>query len=368
LSDTTHAGNFGRPAISSNSSLVVLTFLTSDRRIQAYTRATPYTSNAWSSLKTGPELPAGVTADGIPAIVHMRGVSSFPIQQFVILVRGTESDGTARLFGITFDGNSFGTWQWLFNPFPVDSDPGIEYDDQSSALSVYFRSGDELLQTSVPDPGLIGLYPFYAISGVDSPVYLSAPRVVFGAGFESGFRTAIVRGHTSGVPEAQQSSSILWVEDLIHQPFYPFAAIGPGGAVCYDGLNFSQTFANGINGCGGSVTWESRGSLCAHGSRPCSAAEWIAGHGSTAPTYNYWTNDNLRYSGGPTSCSVSTTTGNFCSANQPMRLCTSSGSDALGNSCNWFNCGHGTATPNHYFGGCEGNLTAGTLCCPDVLP
>jgi hypothetical protein len=46
-----------------------------------------------------------------------------------------------------------------------------------------------------------------------------------------------------------------------------------------------------------------------------------------------------------------------------MRVCTASGTDAEGNVCNWENCGYGSTSPNQYFGGCEGNTTAGTLCC-----
>ena len=37
--------------------------------------------------------------------------------------------------------------------------------------------------------------------------------------------------------------------------------------------------------------------------------------------------------------------------------------DPLGNSCNWHNCGLGSAEPNLYFGGCDDGATAGVLCC-----
>jgi hypothetical protein len=38
--------------------------------------------------------------------------------------------------------------------------------------------------------------------------------------------------------------------------------------------------------------------------------------------------------------------------------------DAEGNLCNWTSCGYDDPAVNEYFGGCEGNPTAGTLCCP----
>lgn len=135
-------------------------------------------------------------------------------------------------------------------------------------------------------------------------------------------------------------------------------------ARCADGTQ-EQTFAHGAVGCSGAVTWPSRGSLCAAGSRVCTAADWV-GAENVPPSHDYWTNDTLGYSGSDNNCSVSTSPGfNACSTNQPMRVCTASGSDTEGNFCNWTECGLNT-TANQYFGGCNGNTTAGTLCCPMV--
>jgi hypothetical protein len=114
------------------------------------------------------------------------------------------------------------------------------------------------------------------------------------------------------------------------------------------------------------VTWAQRDSLCAPGSIACSASQWhdFQTQWGGAPAHNYWTSDNLRYSGsGSNACSVSPTVGTLCPSGQPMRVCTASGSDPEGNFCNWSNCGYGTVAPNEFFGGCAGNTTAGTLCC-----
>lgn len=126
----------------------------------------------------------------------------------------------------------------------------------------------------------------------------------------------------------------------------------------------ADRFSRHMVGCKGKVRFEERQALCAPGWRVCSAKEWIRLSHGEAPTYNYWTNDNLGYKGEEDSCRVSTDLDNYngCGAN-PMRVC-SGKSDALGNECNWSACGLEN-TSNQYFGGCYGNTTAGTLCCRD---
>lgn len=133
---------------------------------------------------------------------------------------------------------------------------------------------------------------------------------------------------------------------------------------CADG-SVEQTFPNGAVGCAGSVTFDSRNSLCANNGHVCSAAEWATMNGSVAPTHDYWTDDVLMFNGdGSGSCSVSTSSGWSCFDNEPMRVCAGDGNDPEGNSCNWTGCGIDGSTNNLYFGGCDGNMTAGALCCP----
>ena len=83
------------------------------------------------------------------------------------------------------------------------------------------------------------------------------------------------------------------------------------------------------------------------------------------PSSNYWTDDNLGYSGSPY-CEATTSNEGNCSSsgNMPMRVCTPNGDDHYGNHCNWTGCGLNTST-NQWFGGCSNNTTAGTLCCAD---
>jgi alpha-tubulin suppressor-like RCC1 family protein len=146
----------------------------------------------------------------------------------------------------------------------------------------------------------------------------------------------------------------------------PLVDLGPDHPAtgCADGT-IEQVFSSAAVGCAGAVTDPLRATLCAPGSRVCSAAEWMAVRNGAIPTHNYWTDDQLLFSGqGTNACFVSTTSGYPCSAGQPMRVCTATGSDPEGNVCNWADCGYGSNAPNQYFGGCNTNMTAGTLCCP----
>jgi hypothetical protein len=130
---------------------------------------------------------------------------------------------------------------------------------------------------------------------------------------------------------------------------------------CADG-SAEQVFGQGMVGCAGSVTFADRNTLCAPGYKAATAAQWVTGRGTAAPTHNYWTDDALNWAGtGPSACSVSTTTGsNSCGAS-PMRVC-GAATDAENNICIWTHCGLNTNTPDQFFGGCASN--AGTLCTP----
>jgi hypothetical protein len=132
--------------------------------------------------------------------------------------------------------------------------------------------------------------------------------------------------------------------------------------VCTAVSRVGDIFGANMVGCIHTALWTQRAQLCPAGSKVCSAAEWVQRRGTKKPTYDYWTDDDLKWSGKSNSCAVSVTTGNFCDYGTPMRVCSGS-TDPLGNQCNWTDCGFGTTTPNQYFGGCSGDTTAGALCC-----
>lgn len=144
---------------------------------------------------------------------------------------------------------------------------------------------------------------------------------------------------------------------------------------CIFGIDTREEFTDTMVGCAGVVAFADRDTLCSDGWTPCSAVQWRTGRGGDVPSYDYWTNDSLRYDsetcggfgGGcvpsETGCFVDEISGTDCGEDTPMRVCTPDGDDPLGNQCNWTNCGYRMHAPNHYFGGCAGNNTAGTLCC-----
>jgi len=140
-----------------------------------------------------------------------------------------------------------------------------------------------------------------------------------------------------------------------------------GIVACGAGAEAVQVFSDDMVGCAGKVLYANRATLCGPTLHVCSAKEWADGNGTTAPQYNYWVNDQLRYyNGDDGNCGASANGGAgwaACdSADSPMRVCAAN-TDPLGNTCNWTGCGLKTKTPKEYFGGCNNNWRAGTLCC-----
>lgn len=135
-------------------------------------------------------------------------------------------------------------------------------------------------------------------------------------------------------------------------------------ALCATTSRIGEIFATNMVGCVQKVAWSSRAQVCPAGSKVCTGQEWVTRRGAKIPTYHYWTDDDLRWSGEDGDCVASTTRGQLCgNPATPMRVCAKT-TDPVGNKCNWTGCGFGNATkPPQYFGGCEGNPTAGALCC-----
>jgi hypothetical protein len=147
-----------------------------------------------------------------------------------------------------------------------------------------------------------------------------------------------------------------------------------------------QAYDPSVEGCSGAVSYASRNSLCGANCRACSAQEYVMhSTGALLPSFNYWTDDALRFSNngagagnvcGPVGCfanncfvSTATVGTTSCPSTQPMHVCTPSGSDSLGNTCSWSGCGFNTDSPSQSFGGCNGarDNTAGTLCCCGLM-
>jgi hypothetical protein len=206
VSAATYTGSTsGRPALASSGSRVVLTYVNVNR-LYAFHRALPF-AHSWTGPVAAPAFPTDVSSTGIPAITYMAGSTN----KFVIMVQGRVG-ATGGLYWIYFNGTAFqGSWARAFVPLAVESDPALEYDPEWGALTVYFQSGNAILQTSVHTPGEIGVYPFEPIANPSGAVIYGSPRAVFGGGIE-GLRAAIVKGYDPLVPPEQQMRGFFLTE------------------------------------------------------------------------------------------------------------------------------------------------------------
>lgn len=95
---------------------------------------------------------------------------------------------------------------------------------------------------------------------------------------------------------------------------------------CASWVFLGDAFPNLMVGCGGSVSFANRATLCASGYHVCSATEWNTNRGTDAPTSDYWTNDNLGWSGNSGACEA-TSNGVTSCGTTPMRVCYSTSND-----------------------------------------
>lgn len=163
------------------------------------------------------------------------------------------------------------------------------------------------------------------------------------------------------------TTRVYGIADLKYAPAQPqvdnHMYTSAGASPCTFPGAIGDVFPGGMVGCKASTTWydANQAAWCGPGYHVCTSTEWELRRGNIVPTHNYWLGDWLGYAGtGSRNCSA-TYPGNACS--YPMRICRATQADAEGNSCNWTGCGLSTTTPGDFFGGCEGNPTAGVLCC-----
>jgi len=212
LSATTYSGTNGLPALGSSRERVVVTFLDGGR-LYAHAQTLPYTNSAaaWGGRIQGPLLPSGVTASGVPAIIYMDGAT----ESFVVMIRGTAGT-TAGLYWVYFDGSQFvGPWHQTPTTNPVDSDPSLEWDGNHDTVTVYFRTGNAVTQTSAHLAEDLGVYAYKELDELgEDQVILGAPRAVFGASIEaSGARGVAVRGYDWQASEPNLSAWVLHIQD-----------------------------------------------------------------------------------------------------------------------------------------------------------
>ncbi|MEM9694705.1 MAG: VCBS repeat-containing protein, partial [Myxococcota bacterium] len=128
-----------------------------------------------------------------------------------------------------------------------------------------------------------------------------------------------------------------------------------------DDLTHSEYFGGSVWGCGGSVTFGDRDSLCAADYEVCSVHMFSAQ--DLRPFNNYWAEEELYVVDDEDGCFVSDDEG--VDGATGGRICGSS-VDRFDNTCLPAGCGLETPGVEPWFGGEESDETAGTLCCPTL--
>ena len=170
----------------------------------------------------------------------------------------------------------------------------------------------------------------------------------------------------TSVPDANTGDAGLDATDAAE------AAVDAGDYACATTNGTEERFGNGrVWGCPGTVDYASRATLCRAGCLVAHAGRWNTFHGAALPGHHYWVDEALNFGGAfpganEGACFAGPDEPKNCGAT-PMRVCkpgdypTSSSIDPEGNKCTWYSCQFGDGG-KHWYGGCLGNLTAGTLC------
>ena len=217
----------GYPALSTSGFRIVLAVRALDsspgvnqQRIFTFHRSTASTGT-WSSRVSAPLFPSGVVPVGTPAIAFLKNPTNTAYtNRFVIMTR-TQSGGIAWILYNPTASTPWGTWTEAFVPYPLTSDPSVEWDPTNQIMTLYYKSANwdgsgsiEVTNTSVPDPGSIGVYPFYYIDETGSSTLLGSPRASMGGGKETNRRVVVFRGSTSSTQPGDLDRTIVYAQDI----------------------------------------------------------------------------------------------------------------------------------------------------------
>jgi len=184
--------------------------------------------------------------------------------------------------------------------------------------------------------------------------------------WKSSVQTVATVNPATGLVTAQMPGTTIIEADS--GPFHGTTTLTVTPSPCASGFP-NQTFDSFMHSCAVTVSFASRATACSAGHHVCTASEWNAHRGATAPTLDYWTGDNpLNFilGGSTNSCTVSATAGtNVCAPGVGAMLVCPNGS---GN-CQLTGCGLDSTT-RQFFGGCATNgtpgdfsIASGSLCC-----
>jgi len=166
----------GDPALSTGGFTVQkvgMVFMGNDNRtIFAHLRPLPYSQNAWTARITGPQLPTGWTAFGVPSIV------SLPVTFYIVVhARNGSQD---RLFATYLYGdggyfsNAIGSpvpgWDMLPDLGSIEISPSLTLSNVHG-MTVYFLRSGQIMQTTEP----FGQHPLLAVKPNAGFVFASSP-------------------------------------------------------------------------------------------------------------------------------------------------------------------------------------------------
>lgn len=215
----------GYPALSTSGSRVVMALRAFDnspgvnqQRIFTFHRSTS-AAGVWSSRISAPLFPSGMVPVGTPALAYLKDAAdSAHANKFVIMTR-LQSGGLAWIHYNPSVINPWGTWFQAFIPTALTSDPAVDWDPTHKIMTLYYKitNGDgqtEVVNTSVPNPGGLGAYPFYFIDQLGDATLHGSPRATMGGGREVTRRMLVFRGYTPSTPVAERDRTIVYAQDI----------------------------------------------------------------------------------------------------------------------------------------------------------
>jgi len=215
----------GYPALSTSGSRVVLALRAVDsspgvnqQRIFTFHRSTS-AGGTWSSRISAPLFPSGMVPVGTPALAYLKDAEdSSYANKFVIMTR-LQSGGLAWILYNPSAVNAWGSWLQAFIPTPLTSDPAVDWDPTHKIMTLYYKitAGDgqtEVVNTSVPNPGGIGAYPFHYIDQLGNATLYGSPRATMGGGREVTRRMLVFRGYMPETPVSERDRTIVYAQDI----------------------------------------------------------------------------------------------------------------------------------------------------------
>jgi hypothetical protein len=219
VSNTVYSGSAGpaSPTLASHpggDGGMVMVFI-SGSTVYAHHHALPYSGSSWLGRVAAPALPGGAIPIGTPAVAFVEGWA----QLFHVVVRAQVA-GQNRLYetyyGRTATGPKFcgilcgsmaPTWTQLPITRAIDSSPALEYSPRLGAETLYFRRGNDYVQTSgFVTSQQLGTLPI--VNVYPNPLtFTGAPSAVAGFQFEMGSHL-LVSTYTS----AQNTTNIVFLE------------------------------------------------------------------------------------------------------------------------------------------------------------